>query len=221
MPQPKGLISSLWNGAKDKLLENAVTLLSLFGGSGMTIFAAVSKLTTDYGPVMWGAIGIGAALVISLIGLIISLSITKLSESRYFESVAAAPTNVNPLMDNFDHQRVRLSDLYGPKVMFHRKVFRNCEIIGPGAITILDGCHLNGINFSQCDLVIVRDGDMVFSAIGFADSSFFNCEIFKVTIFLPQIVAEAMVRDAQSRGDAPPMLLGLDRLAEETESKQG
>jgi hypothetical protein len=77
-------------------------------------FAFLTNAFKDYSPWILFAAGIGAALILAVIGSPIGYSYRCLAEARLAQALAIEPKSVNPLEDKFAGMQIRLSDFNPP-----------------------------------------------------------------------------------------------------------
>lgn len=183
----KSVKSWLWDWSIDHWPQIGVAL----SGSIMAAIALVSDWLRAYGPAAWVAAFALGVLIASEIYRIIAMGRDALANSRLRTMLASTPPlTVNPLRSTFDSERVRVSDFYSPYHVMHKgKSFKDCEIVGPGAMVVLDHCSLNNCGFVECDLVSVKKA-MLKTAAGFQATAFNDCRFYNVTIFIPESLAK-------------------------------
>ncbi len=209
MPIGKSLLKAAWEWGQEKLIARWPAIVAWLGAAAMTWLASISRWTIEYGPVMWGAIGIASALVIALIVFLVSQALRAFSEARYKDLLTLTPVTVNPLLPTFNNQKIRLAEFYSHNSLYQRKSFNGCHIYGPGALAILNGCSFNGFGLIHCDLVLVRNAPIV-AAVGFEDTTFFDCEFVNLTLYLPELAVKKIEEDLRRHGRPMPIIVGYN-----------
>ncbi len=210
-------IRRFWPGVSDaqwyfdKFSTNWPFIATVFvGGGGMTYLAKISLWLAPWGPIAWGAIGLCSSLIIALL----IMSFVKIRNinvnSRYISAVIERPKNVNPLRDNFEKEKILLSDFYSPfSIHNERKTFKNCEIHGPGSLLMAQRSNLIGPHMHQCDMIIFDPTKPVQSAVIFSETSFFECKFFNLSLMLVVPNAQQIVDDCARRGREAPAFHGV------------
>jgi hypothetical protein len=94
---------------------------------------------------------------------------------------------IDPMAKVFESKRIRVSELAHPITgRIKDKTFRDSELLGPENIFLLS-CTLDGVNFMDCEMVIVRDNITLNNLKVFEKCIFKNVELGKCTVFLTQI----------------------------------
>jgi hypothetical protein len=103
-----------------------------------------------------------------------------------------------------------LADFFSSYYEPHKgKIFTHCEILGPGALALLNHTSLIGCDFIRCDLIAVK-GAGVMTAAGFERCTWDGCKFINATIFLPQNIAESLLRGEGISSDGPMTIIGLN-----------
>jgi hypothetical protein len=180
---------SRWiSGTESKIsfTEQIVRLLAWLGVLSAGTFASWKAAMTDwiaaYGPAGWVLFGILSAIVTALAFRITAAAIDALADARLKLSYTHRDVSANPLSDSFEKEIVNIGDFYSPGPMIYKdKVFRNCEIRGPGTIFI-DG----NSRISSCKLhiSIIETTDPIFPdcIVVFINPTFLNCSMYRITI---------------------------------------
>jgi len=146
----------------------------------------------QFGPFGWASVGLISFVLLS-IGLA-SLGTWReaLANARAAREWNLRTDSINPLRDNFDRERIRVGDLTHPvKRSIAKKTFSNCQLVGPANVTFMR-CNLNGVSFSDCDIVVAKDGAFVRNVIAFEDCAMIGGEIINATLFVPQALFDHM-----------------------------
>jgi hypothetical protein len=203
----KSGIGWLWDWA----IDHWPSLVTAASGAVMTTLAAFSGWLSVYGPVAWGAIGLLSMLVAALGYFVYAAAAERSANAAYTRSLSIVQRSVNPLQSVFDTERFAVADfarLIGTP--YDGKMFRACEIHGPGALGLGTDCQVNRATFFQCDLVAVpRTPVYVYTAVPFVRSTFEGCTFVRVTIFMPVSVAKAFVEDSRRDGRSVPHIFGF------------
>jgi hypothetical protein len=114
------------------------------------------------------------------------------AQARYTE-LAADAAKFNPLDETFENKRINLDEFVHPVWKMNvGKVFRRCEILGTRPIILNGITDLSSCNLQDCDFVVVKTGHPIRNAIGFQNTRFIDCSIYRVTIYIPKNVYEQM-----------------------------
>ena len=160
----------------DKVVDNLPTLLALFAGSGvMTYLASISDQLRPFGAVVWGVIGLGTLLLLSLIYLAYAAARQRIVSANIY-AMRATATRANVLAPVHEHERLLLADFYHPITFTVSKVrFSHCEMFGPMLIR-LESTMSNDCKFLDCEVVIVKEGRvknlLVLEHCQFVDTTF-------------------------------------------------
>jgi hypothetical protein len=85
------------------------------GGTTAGLLAKGTEMFQAAGPLGWFAIGLLAALLISLIFFLVKLGTRQSAEAAYMQALARPKGSVNPLAESFRDQVIYLPDLYLPR----------------------------------------------------------------------------------------------------------
>lgn len=171
---------------------------------GVTAWAAwAADILSQYAPFSWIASGLGGALIVALIILMVAFGRLKWAQAsatnKWRESVAA----ISPLEDTFRSQRIRFSDLISPiRPEIRNKTFIDCEMIGPANLAMLatrpGGGGFNGTGFVDCDWIVVKDKTRIYNGALLVDCNFLRGVVYKATFY---IVAEHALMMAKELPD--------------------
>jgi len=159
-------------------------IVIFLGGSIAAITAYLSVYFDDKSPFFFIALGLFFSFVLSIIFLFISYSFKTRTHASYIKMLSEIKDReINPLNNHFENRIISLSDLELPLNGAHeRKIFKKCDIVGPGVICLLGG------SFDHCDFI--NCGDVIFAP----DESFFtgviplvgcnviDCRLINITI---------------------------------------
>lgn len=179
-------------------------LVSLFGGGLMYYLSAISDWLEPWGPIGWAAVGLATFLVLLFSIVVVGMGVAwrrgrdQLTEfsRRHLETAS-----VNPLEEAFERKRFKADDFYHPFFEEnHNKVFRNCEIVGPCNIVLNGMTNMPRAKFRECDWVIVDCAKPLHGAVGFNNSSFYDCGFYRITFFVEANFARDLKRQALTNG---------------------
>lgn len=185
-----------------ELIWKIVTFIFvLLGTTSTALLARASKEINELGSFIWVLVTIASALVFSLMVYLVNLSkkknaeATKLSiEANYLSTLSTPKSTINPLSDVFTDQIIYLPDLYLPRMQMHKnKVFKRCQIVGPGCIAILGGSLIRTNFFENGSILLLPNKSTVVGAIAFETCIFEDCEIMNTTILINYEIRQAFV----------------------------
>ncbi|MBR7679953.1 hypothetical protein [Acinetobacter nosocomialis] len=185
-----------------ELIWKIVTFIFvLLGTTSTALLARASKEINELGSFIWVLVTIASALVFSLMVYLVNLSkkknaeATKLSiEANYLSTLSTPKSTINPLSDVFTDQIIYLPDLYLPRMQMHKnKVFKRCQIVGPGCIAILGGSLIRTNFFENGSILLLPNRSTVVGAIAFETCIFEDCEIMNTTILINYEIRQAFV----------------------------
>lgn len=103
-------------------------------------------------------------------------------------------THTDPVPSNFEDRSINLDDFFSPsyRERVHKRFLR-CDLTGNIPIVFNGHTNLDLSRFRDCDLIIIKENVPIHNAIGFRDSSFIDCTIHRVTIYLSRDVARQMI----------------------------
>ena len=120
----------------DHAIEHWATILSVIGGVVMTYLASISAWMNAYGPVAWGAVGLGSILVISFIVFLFGYASAQFALYQYTKAKTVG-SGTNVLSPTHQHERINLSDFCHPYFRATENArFEDCELMGPAYVGI-------------------------------------------------------------------------------------
>lgn len=171
--------------------QQVVQLLGWLGILSIGTFtsweAAMTKWIAEYGPIAYITSGLLASLMAAIILYIVSQSLSAIWSSRLARSYSERGGRINPLKSVFEDEIIDVADFYSPGPMIYKnKVFRRCQIRGPGAI-YMHGTFPNGMRLSHCTghVAIVETPQQRLdptAIVVFEDSAFDQCTFWRVTM---------------------------------------
>lgn len=178
----------------DRVANNWQWILPLLGGSGMSYLASVSSWLNSYGSVAWGAVGIVSFLIIALVIWILASARERWAQAEYYQEIAKPSEDVNPLDSNFEHKRFSVQTFFSHFYILNKgKFFKECDIVGPGAIALIADCKLYEPELFHCDFVVRKPSqNKSFTAAGFERTTFERCRFFNVTLLIDQDLASKL-----------------------------
>src|ERR1700680_485132 len=97
----------------DFLIEKWPLILGGVGGTRMGFLARATDWMKTYGPVAWGAVGVGSFLL--LVGAIWVVAIAqRIRAQTLFARRREETAQINPLEDHFVKRRIKLFDFFHP-----------------------------------------------------------------------------------------------------------
>lgn len=172
-------------------LESRISLALMFASSSIvgiltSYLASLSTWIEQFGAFAWvlaGLFGTILTLTAFLLALIISQQLRRRWAMR--EWVLRAD-ELNPLDDHFLRKRIRLDSLIDPLTnAIEGKTFTDCQVDGPAAIILRGTGLLNDVNFAQCDLVVLRDGECyIYNAVPVVNCTFVRCRLSRFILLM-------------------------------------
>ncbi len=151
-------------------------------------------------PLIWGAAFFAGLFAIGVVRLIAALAATKRAQANVIQEFGKPPLTVNPLRKDFSHERINLADFWGSltEMRVHKgQSFRNCHIVGPGAIYFGSNCHITNSNFATCDKIYLPYDTFTQAAIVFEGAIFDGCYFAQVTMYLAKSLCDSLLEDAR------------------------
>lgn len=189
-------LSRLIAGTETKIsfTQQIISLLGWLGvlsiGTAASWKATMTEWMNIYGPagaIIFGLLMAGAA---AFVFRITASAINALADARLKLGYAQRSGSVNPLKNSFEGEVVNISDFYSPGPMIYKdKVFRNCEIRGPGTI-FLHASNPGSGRMQECiiDISVIETTNPQIDArctVVFVDSVFLHCTLYRVTLIGP------------------------------------
>lgn len=163
------------------------------GGTTTGLLAKGSAYFSQFGLLGWIGVGLFSALLMALILFLVKLSNRQSAEAEYIRSMANQSTSVNPLLDSFTDQIIRIEDLHLPiKQLHENKHFKRCKFVGPGAIAILGGNYISSNFYESGDIVALPDECALVGIVVLQNCTVENCEFYKITLFTSKPIAQQM-----------------------------
>jgi hypothetical protein len=206
------VLGSLYNFANRHW--RAVALLANFGwslaGAALTAWATwATSLFAPYAPFSWVCAGLIGALIFAGVAALYGYVRVKLAQAQAIEYARRPPTTVNPLRNNFEREKINLSDFWAAYVqarLYKSVVFRSCDIYGPGSIVIGPNSQVINNRFILCDLILVKN-EPVNTGIVFESSVFDYCKFINVSLYLAEDSVRALM-DSVAPGAEKPIVIG-------------
>lgn len=162
----------------------------------MTYLASITKWLEPWGPIAWGAVGLGSVLIanlgVAIAFYIYSLSRQRVVQARYVDAKINS-SSVNVLAPIHQNERINLIDFFHP---FYKPInqmrFENCDLMGPCNLALQEGCSFLGCNMEACEIVVVRPHVPITGATAFAGCQFINCRIFRATLLMNSATYNAL-----------------------------
>ncbi len=173
----------------DRIANNWDRLLAAFiAGGGMSYLASITGWMAAWGPLGVGAAGLFAAAVV-WVCLAWAASLRASAQRHRAEASAIEKWKervdaINPLLPEFNRQRIRVADLAHPIAQsIADKRLIDCELIGPANLALLGG-HFQGVVFMNCDIVVARLGIPVRNAVAVRNVTMIGGAIWNCTLLL-------------------------------------
>lgn len=167
------------------------TLFSLLVSASVPAWAVYyTNVLAEYAPASWIISGLLGTLVASLIYWLTASARDKWVRATEIKFLLRASSNINPLLQKFDSQRIKISELVSPVEPYIKgKTFTKCEIIGPANIIMKANKPGSG-NWINCRLiecagVVVNDSIPLFNVVVIEDCHFIDCTIYRCLLFTP------------------------------------
>ena len=172
----------------EKLLQVGALLL----GFGLPAWAAhVSPFMREYAPLSWVLAGFGGLIAASIVMAIGAWTYSRFMLARRTAEIIEN-SRVNPLMDRFDRETIRMIDFYHPHYVPHEnKDFRNCEIIGPGMV-YFEGFTAHGCFFRHVQIVVVATNQELWGMTYFKDAKIIDCKLTNLTLVMNQVTYDSL-----------------------------
>ena len=165
----------------------------------MSYLADISVWLQPWGPIGWGAAGLATFLVLLSVLTLIRMGsawVRSKHEIASYSEKQRSSISVNPIDDLFERKRFLVSEFYHPFLEENTgKVFRECEIMGPGNVLLTGHTDMPRPKFRQCEFVVVDPKKPMYSVVCFKDSSFVDCSFYRVSFF----VTAEMVRELKKQ----------------------
>lgn len=174
-----------------------MALYLTFGGSSVMgvmtgWIASYSEWVRQFGAIGWWITGLIGALIVALIACSAIQLRYAWVRSKAVQGWKVTTDSFNPMADDFNRLRIRISDLADPVTnRITGKVFTNCDLIGPANIVFLGQGSLTRVGFVNCDVIAARPGTPIFNAIGLVGVTMTGGRIANATI----IVQDYMVKE--------------------------
>ena len=150
--------------------------------------AFIAKL----GPFGWWSAALIAFVLSAAAFALLGYSRVKFVEAKAKRDWLKPTSAIDPMDANFNNKRISIVDIMHPMTnKCANKTFTDCDIIGPGNI-VLANCHLSGVSFNYCDIVIEKGNVQSPNFRFFADCTFLRGTIAGCTIFVSQEIYEIM-----------------------------
>lgn len=178
--------------------DTGLSLADKLSGLFFFVFVTASSTATAFlakldpvlkmlGPVYWVAVGLGTAVLLSLMLCLLRSASYRKSKARYYDRLSVPRGLINPLEDSFKDVIVFVEDLRLPSLQVHDgKKFKRCKIVGPGTLYISGGFY-RGVNFNSAgDILAVPDGTRLTGVVALENCNVEECEFNSVTILTDQ-----------------------------------
>jgi MFS family permease len=162
----------------------------------------------------WLSFLIGSVLTATVIALF-SFAKLQLAQARAYDRFPRNLDSINPLENTFHKRRISLSDLQQPlNGPITGKRFTDCELVGPGVIFFSRGMNINGINFTQCDMLPTKRNLLLLNALIFEDCQLLGGSIIGATILLHPDIVDLMETNVGMNGNYYGTLTGNTEIDE-------
>jgi hypothetical protein len=173
----------------------------LAGGTTTAMVARGTELFGRAGALGWIAIGLGAALVIAIIIILVATAGTRAAEADYTRSMARDHGVTNPLSESFVNSVIALEDLRLPGRQLHsNKQFKRCSFVGPGAIALMGGTYQFDSFIGCGDFIPLPEGVVLTGVVVLQNCTVESCEFHRITI----LAAPSMIAALLSSTTHPP-----------------
>lgn len=157
-----------WISKRLQELESHITLFQFFrrylfpviGAVMSALAAALTDVLQEFAPASWIFAGLFGGVLTAAILSLVALFHERLRRARYYLLAEKTELTVNPLENVFERQRLKVSDFTPPTGnRLTNKIFRECDLVGPGNIVLGEGVNVNGMGLFECDVVAI-DGNI-------------------------------------------------------------
>jgi len=167
-----------------EIVWKAITFIVVaFGGTTTAIIANTSEVFKNYSLFISLLIGIATSIVLVILFYFINLSRKQSAQVEYFNKLSLHNSEINPLSESFLNKVINLSDLQLPLNQPHKqKLFKNCKIVGPGAIFIDGGTYVSTNFHNSGHTLLVPESTNLTGVITLTNCTLSDCQLINVTI---------------------------------------
>jgi hypothetical protein len=177
---------SISQALADHFTDHAIAWVVWLGGGAVTAYlATITKWLEPWGPIGWGvAVFAGAIIAVAIYEAVVWTSSRKFMNR--FVTRALKTSTVNPLLNEFNKNRIKLDIFYNPYYVSVRgKRFTECQLWGPSFIAITGSrSAMVGCEFRRVQVVIVKENIPIWGVTNFEDCSFIEGEICDATLLM-------------------------------------
>ncbi len=172
------------------VLTNWTVNVGIFAGVVMTYASSLTNWLAEWGPVGWVAIGIGTALITSLVfsGTRFLLAKRSLSDATAeMVKTRANMSSVNPLAKTYEYEKIDIRELVTPLTnVVSGKTFVGCQIVGPVNFLLFGTTNIMNPKGQACEAVYADNEVYISNVVEVLDCDFRDCEFYNITfIVLP------------------------------------
>lgn len=212
------MVGAMWERLQ-KLLDRVESRYALYlaatarGGTVVGVGAVSGMLSSgvawlnQFGWFGWWAAFLLGAFLTSVVFALLAWTRNQLASARAKTKWSESVSDFNPLDADFSKKRLLLSGLVDPITnAITGKNFTNCDLIGPINLVLSDKVYIMNSQFRECDMVMVKVGEMVFNCSNLEDTNINKCRIYKATLFITEAMAHG---DFSAPGMQP--VIGMNR----------
>ncbi|WP_146010326.1 hypothetical protein [Acidimangrovimonas sediminis] len=170
---------SLW-----QIGQTAIVLSS--GGLTGWLSSGLARVE-QYGAFGWWAAFLLGALVASLVLLLFAGFRYLWKRGSALEEWSKRTDGIDPMEDVYRKKRIFLGSLKDPgRKKVCDKTFVDCDLVGPLTIALMGKTSVNGTHFIDCDVIQVRSGVPMFTAIALEDVTVTRGRMINLTVLIPE-----------------------------------
>lgn len=169
-------------------LGNIVQIVTWIGAFLLSAWAVkTAQVFSQYAPASWVVAGLIGLLIVSTALRILSSARSSWVRSKYDNAMMVRGGLVDPLANTFEGKRIYLNEFALPShPHIEGKIFRNCEIIGPGNIYLVSHNRVDDPKMPVCDAVVLPHNVTLSNAFMFKSCYFRGCSFQRITFFVSE-----------------------------------
>jgi uncharacterized membrane protein len=171
-------------------IESRWALWMLIGGpamigAGTAYFASFSQWVNSFGSFAWVFVFLITAMLAASLIFVIVFTRYWLQRSRAVNKWKSSLDDINPMETSFHSKRISIEAICDPITRsLTNKTFSECDLNGPANIYISGTNTITGVNFINCDLVIVKENSYIYNAIAIKNVRVVGGRIANTTFFV-------------------------------------
>jgi hypothetical protein len=174
----------------------------------------ISYITNYFNPNVIGAwllVGILTSLLFSGVALVVVLAVAAFEKARHLRVITYEPHLTNVTKEVFERERINIGEFYSPFFISDNKLFKECEIQGPGSIQFIGLNNMNECSFHMCDYIVVKDDDKLNTSAHFTNATFTKCKFVNVALYMPKGMAEKFFENHKAATGEELSIVGLGK----------